>query len=58
MEINLCQNCKNYIGDLKCKAFINGIPQEILEGKNDHSKPLKGQGNDIVFEKIPDKSKT
>ena len=45
----ICNNCKNHIGDLKCKAF-NIIPNEILFGKNDHSKPLKGQENDIIFE--------
>lgn len=45
-----CPNCANYLGDLKCFAFIDRIPQEILEGTNDHTKPLPGQKNDIVFE--------
>ena len=34
-----------------CTAFLYGIPDKILSGKNLHLKPLKDQGNDIVFEK-------
>tara|TARA_B100000315_G_C14427845_1_gene518719 strand:+ start:155 stop:361 length:207 start_codon:yes stop_codon:yes gene_type:complete len=34
-----------------CNAFPDGIPDEIAYGDNLHLKPLKGQGNDIVFEK-------
>jgi hypothetical protein len=45
----ICNKCKNYIKDLKCKAF-NEIPDEIILGFNDHSKPLANQDNDIVFE--------
>ncbi len=52
MEIILCNICKNYMGDLTCQAFPDGIPDEILSGNNDHSKPLPEQGNDIVFETI------
>jgi len=55
MEIILCQNCKNYFGDLKCQAFSDRIPNEILLGENDHSKPLPDQKNDIVFEPIETK---
>lgn len=50
MEITLCNICKNYLGDLTCQAFPQGIPEEILNGENDHTKPLKEQLNDIVFE--------
>jgi hypothetical protein len=50
MEIILCQNCKYYFGELKCMAFPDRIPDEILKGDNDHSKPLPDQGDDIVFE--------
>lgn len=32
-----------------CDAFPEGIPNEILF-RNKHSRPLKEQGNDIVFE--------
>jgi len=49
MEIILCQECANYLGNLSCQAFKK-IPQEILNGENDHSKPLKIQEHDIVFE--------
>lgn len=48
--IPACHNCKNYIDDLFCAAFPEGIPEEILIGENDHTKPLKDQENDIVFE--------
>lgn len=51
MEIILCQNCKNYLSDLSCQAFKK-IPDEILLKGNPHDKPLKNQGNDIVFEPI------
>jgi hypothetical protein len=49
MEIYLCQVCAHYIGDLKCEAFLDGIPQEILIGENPHEKPLNNQQNDLVF---------
>ena len=44
-----CVKCKHYIKDLQCTAF-KLIPDEILLGENDHSKPLPSQDNDIVFE--------
>jgi hypothetical protein len=47
-----CLNCINYIDDLKCAAFPEKIPDEILEGDNMHKKPLPDQGNDIVFTPI------
>ena len=47
-----CPVCKNYLGDLKCKAFPNRIPQEILEGQ-DHTEPFKGDKG-IRFELIED----
>jgi hypothetical protein len=34
-----------------CDAFPDGIPNEIAYGNNKHLKPIKGQKNDIVFEK-------
>ena len=49
MQKDLCFKCKNYFGDLSCMAFKE-IPEEILVGDNDHSEPLPGQDNDIVFE--------
>jgi len=51
-----CLNCKHFNKDetngIICKAFEKGIPNEILLGKNDHSKPLDFQENEIVFEEI------
>lgn len=44
-----CVTCKNYIGNQKCKAF-NKIPEKILTGIKDHTKPIQNQGNSIVFE--------
>lgn len=52
MTVDICINCKHYLGDLKCGAFPLGIPKEILDGSNDHSKPLPDQLNDIVFEEV------
>ena len=47
-----CGLCKNYKKDLKCKAFPNRIPQDILEGQ-DHTEPFKGDKG-IRFEPIED----
>ena len=35
-------------GEITCKAFPGGIPDEILHGLNDHKKPFKGD-NGIQF---------
>lgn len=32
-----------------CKAFPNGIPDEIVIGKNKHLKKFPSQKNDITF---------
>jgi hypothetical protein len=38
-----CQKCVwRFRGTLTCAAFPDGIPEEVLEGKIDHSKPYKG----------------
>lgn len=45
-----CDSCYHIlISRYTCAAFPNGIPDEILKGKIIHSKPLPGQGNEIVF---------
>lgn len=48
-----CNSCKHYdfknMNSFSCKAFKN-IPDEILLGDNMHLRPLKDQGNDIVYE--------
>ena len=51
-----CFECIHYLdkpeaGKLICKAFMYGIPNEILEGGHDHTKPFKGDGG-IRFEPI------
>ena len=56
------RNCKHYLGvkwfgkeesseNHYCKAFPDGIPDEIAAGNNKHAKPLDKQKNDIVYEK-------
>lgn len=55
------RRCKHFIGvkndgdetteRVYCEAFSNKIPDEISYGNNKHLRPLKGQGNDIVYEK-------
>jgi len=47
-----CLDCKNFINDRKftCKAFIEGIPDDILLGKKEHDKILKGQTGEYVLE--------
>lgn len=61
------RRCKHYDGvqqpddnELKevfiCKAFPNGIPTSIMSGDNQHSEPLPGQGNDLVYTRDDDKN--
>ena len=52
MEKTLCDNCKHYIGKLKCRAYPKepGIPIEIIEGENDHTEIQKDQVRTFVFE--------
>jgi len=47
-----CFYCKHLISleNRICEAFLNGIPIEIWNGNNDHTKPYKND-NDIRFEK-------
>ena len=53
-----CQKCKWFVqgngvvnGRWSCKAFPNGIPDEVYDNRK-HKKPLPDQKNDIVFEPI------
>ena len=47
----ICFKCIHYLFETgTCKAFPNGIPDEIYLGDNHHRKPLPDQQNDIVFE--------
>jgi hypothetical protein len=47
----ICIKCTQFGGAI-CPAFPDGIPENILSGKNKHRKPLPGQKNNIVFEPI------
>ena len=56
MQSTQCPSCKNLIMTeeyLVCNAFIEEIPEEILTGEYDHTKPYKGD-NGIQFEPIED----
>lgn len=46
-----CVNCIHLFDDLKCLAFPNGIPREILTGMVDHIKEYEGDGG-IRFESV------
>ena len=50
-----CVFCKNVKLNKKkqCKAFPDGIPEEILIGEHDHKTKYKGD-NGITFEPIKD----
>jgi hypothetical protein len=46
----ICDLCKHIlIVRYTCEAFPEGIPEEILNGKNNHSRILPKQENNIVF---------
>lgn len=45
----ICNNCRHKKPGISCAAFEK-IPDEIVFGDNDHSKPLPYQKNKIVFE--------
>lgn len=46
----ICNTCIHHIDGLTCMAF-DEIPDSILFGKNKHSKPLKNQKNQLVYQK-------
>lgn len=49
LKCNLCESNGLY---LFCKAFPDGIVNEIINGENDHSKPLSNQDNNVIFEPL------
>jgi len=53
-EPTRCIFCDNLLDYAKktCKAFQDGIPQDILTGEFDHTKKHPAQDNDILFEPI------
>jgi len=60
-KLPICLNCKYYnentFDKLNCQAFPEGIPDEILLGENNHTEPLEGQDNNIIFEPIEGNNK-
>jgi hypothetical protein len=46
----ICNTCVHHVEGLTCKAF-DVIPDIILFGDNDHSKPMTHQKNDLVYQK-------
>jgi hypothetical protein len=47
----VCNNCKNKLRGLQCRAF-DRIPDDILYGRSEHKKPYKDQKNDLIYEPI------
>jgi len=49
----LCKQCRHWseldFSGYKCKAFPNGIPEEIITSEHDHRKPYPGD-NGIRYE--------
>lgn len=50
-----CLDCERYTGLSTCDAYPNKIPQEIFDGRVDHTKPYDGDGG-ITFEPIKEPS--
>jgi len=48
-------HCKNQFVHPFCKAFSEGIPEDILTGEFIHIKKHPEQDNDILFEPIESK---
>ena len=48
---DVCSHCAHWFVEpgAKCKAFPNGIPVEIWEGRNKHTEPYEGD-HGIQFE--------
>jgi len=54
----LCMFCRNLIDESevkRCRAFPEGIPEEILTTEADHRKPFEGDGG-IRFESMSDEA--
>lgn len=52
IKVPICLKCKHLIISTRCKAFTEGIPEEILSGEFDHRKEFPGQENKTLFEPI------
>ena len=44
-----CRHCKNYLGEQKCRAFPEGIPEPLNAGEHLHREPYPGDQG-ILFE--------
>ena len=55
-----CYTCKWYFGNTRglntCKAFPQGIPREVLIGKNQHQKKIEGDHGIQYAPKIEEKT--
>lgn len=47
----LCFSCLNYLDNYTCKAFPEGIPDNILFSKHNNNTPYPGD-NGILFEPV------
>ena len=52
-----CFRCVHYRGEMRCAAFPEGIPAEIVQGKHNHREPYPGD-NGIRYEPLPDTEPT
>jgi hypothetical protein len=44
MPNSACRTCRHWGGGDTCRAFPDGIPADIAEGRNDHTDPYPGDG--------------
>lgn len=51
MQTAQCPVCKWRLDGLRCVAFPESIPHEILIGQHDHTKEFKGDGG-FRFERV------
>jgi hypothetical protein len=51
IAILLCPSCQYYLSKQKCKAFPDGIPNDIFDADKTHDKLVEGQTGDFVFER-------
>lgn len=53
MYASQCAYCKHFHAeDYYCPAYPNGIPDDLLNGKELHNKVRTGQTGNVVFDKI------
>ncbi len=53
MQGHVCAFCKNVspkskLGNVFCKAFPNGVPEEIWSGNHSHNRPFE-EGKEYYF---------